>query len=86
MQIVKKTASTAINLLYKYTDSYQLINKLSKLAREELRHFEQVVSIMRKRGIKYEYLSPSRYASKLRQFISTKEPENLSIHVLFVHI
>ena len=48
MQIVKKAASTAINLLYKYTDSYQLINKLSKLAREELRHFEQVVSIMRK--------------------------------------
>jgi tRNA-(ms[2]io[6]A)-hydroxylase len=73
----KKAASTAINLLYKYTDSYQLINKLSKLAREELRHFEQVVSIMRKRGIKYEHLSPSRYASKLRQFISTKEPEKL---------
>ena len=73
----KKAASTAINLLYKYTDSYQLIDKLSKLAREELRHFEQVVSIMRKRGIKYEYLSPSRYASKLRQFISTKEPEKL---------
>lgn len=73
----KKAASTAINLLYKYTESFELISKLSKLAREELRHFEQVITLMKRRGINYDYLSPSRYASKLREFISNKEPEKL---------
>lgn len=73
----KKAASTALNLLYKYTEHYELTIKLSKLAREELRHFEQVIALMKSRGINYDYLSPSRYASKLREFISKKEPERL---------
>ena len=42
----KKAASTALNLLYRYVDKYELMLKLSKLAREELRHFEQVLEIM----------------------------------------
>ena len=49
----KKAASTALNLIYRYIDNLELLNKMSKLAREELRHFEQVIAIMKKRKVAY---------------------------------
>ena len=58
----KKAASTALNLMYRYTDHFPLLHKLSRLAREELRHFEQVISLMQKRGIDYVQLTAARYA------------------------
>ena len=48
----KKAASTALNLIYRYVDNYDLLNKMSRLAREEMRHFEQVIAIMKRRDIK----------------------------------
>lgn len=41
----KKAASSAINLLFRYPDKDELVDKMSRLAREELRHFEQVVAL-----------------------------------------
>jgi tRNA-(ms[2]io[6]A)-hydroxylase len=73
----KKAASTAMNLIYRYIDHPQLLNKLSRLAREELRHFEQVLAIMERRGIEYVAVSPSRYASELRRGIRSHEPGRL---------
>ena len=51
--------------------------KLSKLAREELRHFEQVLSVLQKRGIDFKHVSASRYAAELRKGIRTSEPHRL---------
>ncbi len=65
----KKAASTAMNLMYKYVDRDDLLTKMSQLAREELLHFEQVVGIMKDRGITYRHVSSSRYASGLRQHV-----------------
>ncbi len=73
----KKAASTALNLLYRYVEHYGLLNCLSKLAREELRHFEQVIAIMKSRGIAYPQLSASRYAGDLRAAVRTHEPGRL---------
>ncbi|WP_370978377.1 tRNA-(ms[2]io[6]A)-hydroxylase [Agaribacterium sp. ZY112] len=73
----KKAAGTALNLMYRYIDDFELLNKMSRLAREELRHFEQVIAIMKKRGIKYKPVSASRYAAELRKPISTYEPKRL---------
>ncbi len=73
----KKAASTALSLLYKYVDRPSLLDKLSRLAREELRHFEQVVKIMRLRGVEYRHLSPSRYAGELMAKVRKQEPEKL---------
>ncbi len=42
----KKAASTALNLMYRYVEHHKLLTKLSRLAREELRHFEQVIAII----------------------------------------
>ena len=73
----KKAASTALNLIYRYVDKYELLNKMSKLAREELRHFEQVIRLMRRRGIEYVQLTSARYAGALREGVRTYEPVKL---------
>lgn len=73
----KKAAATALNLMYRYVEHHQLLSKLSRLAREELRHFEQVIAIMKARGVHYPQLSASRYAATLRQQVRTHEPARL---------
>lgn len=73
----KKAASTALGLMYRHTDQYELLQKLSRLAREELRHFEQVVAIMRKRGIDYVTITASRYAASLHENVHKRDPEKL---------
>lgn len=65
----KKAAATAMNLLYRYVAHTELLNKMSQLAREELLHFQQVVTLMAARGIPYVQLSASRYAAGLREHI-----------------
>ena len=73
----KKAASTALNLMYRYVDRPELLLQLSKLAREELRHFEQVVTLIKKRNLDYNQLSSSRYAGELRKSVRTYEPARL---------
>ncbi|MEL0613224.1 tRNA-(ms[2]io[6]A)-hydroxylase [Marinomonas arenicola] len=73
----KKAASTAMSLMYRYVDRDNLLHKMSRLAREELLHFEQVHKIMRKRGVAYDHLTASRYADGLRKHIRTHEPARL---------
>ena len=72
-----KAASTAINSPYRYVDHPRLLQKMSRLAREELRHFEQVAALMQRRGIEYRQLSASRYAGELRQLVRSHEPARL---------
>lgn len=73
----KKAASTALNLMYRYTENYDLLNKMSRLVREELRHFEQVLALLKKRDIAYPPLSASRYAGALRKHVRTWEPARM---------
>jgi tRNA-(ms[2]io[6]A)-hydroxylase len=70
----KKAAATALNMMYRYAGNHKLLNKMSRLAREELRHFEQVIDIMAKRGIEYPQISASRYAQGLRKAMRNEEP------------
>jgi len=79
----KKAAATAMNLMYRHTSKPDLLKKMSQLAREELLHFQQVVEIMQVRGIEYLRLSPSRYASGLRELIA-KEGRQQLIDTLIV--
>lgn len=64
-----KAASTALGFLYRYPDRTRLAQRMSRLAREELRHFEQVRSIMEELDVPFERLSASRYAGKLRETV-----------------
>lgn len=73
----KKAASTALGLMYRHTDHYELLQKMSRLAREELRHFEQVIAIMKKRGVAYTHVTASRYAASLHEHVRKRDPERL---------
>ncbi|MFT5482856.1 MAG: tRNA-(ms[2]io[6]A)-hydroxylase [Halieaceae bacterium] len=73
----KKAAATAMNLMYRYVDNFVLLNKMSRLAREELRHFEQVMALMKARDIDYVQISAARYAGGLRKAVRTHEPARL---------
>ncbi len=54
-----------------------LLHKMSRLAREELRHFEQVVERLDARGLSYCPVSASRYATGLRAEVRNEEPGRL---------
>lgn len=73
----KKAASTALSLLRRYVDRPELLRALSTLAREELRHFEQVLDQMDERQVVYEHIRASRYAGRLRDCVSPQEPARL---------
>jgi tRNA 2-(methylsulfanyl)-N6-isopentenyladenosine37 hydroxylase len=73
----KKAASTALSLIFTYAVDMQLTERLSRLAREELRHFEQVQKYMRDLQVPFVRLSPSRYAEGLRRALRNREPDRL---------
>ena len=73
----KKAASTALSMMYRYVEYPQLLQKMSSLAREELRHFEQVLELMADCGIVYEQINSARYAQGLHQLVSKVEPRRL---------
>src|SRR5258707_15309950 len=61
----KKAASTALALLFAYPEDERACLALSRLAREELVHFEQVTRLMRRLNLPFHRLGPSRYAAGL---------------------
>ena len=73
----KKAASTALSLLYRYVEKPRLLQRLSRLAREELRHFEQVARVIEERGVAYRHVSASRYAGALNKIVRSHEPQRL---------
>ena len=73
----KKAASTALSMVFRYERHGELVARMSKLAREELRHFELVQAIMNRRGIPWRPLSASRYAGGLRDVVRSGEPDRL---------
>jgi len=72
-----KAASTALGFLYRYPDRTGLAQRMSRLAREELRHFEQVRSIMQDMNVPFDRLTASRYAGGLRAAVRGDEPHKL---------
>ncbi len=72
-----KAASTALSLMAKYSNHVDLLNAMSRLAREELVHHEQVLRIMKRRKIGLRPVSAARYASGLRKIVRTHEPHKL---------
>ena len=70
----RKAASTALSLMYRYPGDSVLQERMSRLAREEQRHFEQVLGLLRERGWRFRKLHPSRYAAGLHREVRTAEP------------
>lgn len=60
--------------MFAYPDDRRLATALSRLAREELRHFEQVQKLMGTLNVSFERQRPGRYAAGLRTVLRTVEP------------
>lgn len=71
----KKAASSALALIFAYPEDDAMTQALSRLAREELRHFEQVQALMKELAVPYARAKPGRYAAGLRAVSRTSEPE-----------
>jgi len=71
----KKAASTALALMFAYPDDVALCSAMARLAREELRHFEQVQKLMMRLGVAAQRRGPGRYAGALRARLSTHETQ-----------
>ncbi len=71
----KKAASTALALMFAYAEDLELAGRMSRLAREELRHYEQVARMIKSLGITPLRLAPGRYAQRLRRLVASAEPQ-----------
>ena len=72
-----KAASTALGFIYRYPERTALSSRMSRLAREELRHFEQVRKWLDEMSVPFEQVSASRYAATLRRAVRQGEPQKL---------
>ena len=71
----KKAASTALSLMFAYAEDLELAGRLSRLAREELRHYEQVAKLLKTLKVAPQRLAPGRYAERLRRLVAKTEPQ-----------
>jgi len=70
----RKAAGVAIQLMFRYVSEPGLSEVLSPLAREELEHFERVLSILNTRGRKLQKLASPPYGAILAKNICKDEP------------
>jgi tRNA-(ms[2]io[6]A)-hydroxylase len=70
----KKAASSALAMIFAYPQDQALTTTLSRLAREELRHFEQVQQAMSTLGVAFARSRPGRYAQALRGAVRAADP------------
>ena len=70
----RKAAGVALQLMFRYVNEPGLSEVLSPLAREELEHFERVLSILNARGKKLQKLASPPYGATLAKNICKDEP------------
>ena len=70
----RKAAGVALQLMFRYVSEPGLSEVLSPLAREELEHFERVLSILNARGKKLQKLASPPYGGILAKNICKDEP------------
>lgn len=73
----RKAAGAAIRLMFAYPEHRFLQEPLSRLAREELVHFEAVLGCMHERGVAFGRQRPSPYGGRLHASVRAKEPGRL---------
>ena len=73
-----KAAQSAMTLMGRNPTKLDLLNKMSRLAREELVHFEQVLKILKKRKIPYKAIKASGYAASMARHTRREQRANLT--------
>ena len=74
-QCERKAAGVALNLMFRYPSNAKMVRELTKIAREELEHFEQVNQWLERRNIPMRPVTPPPYGAGLKAQIRTPEPD-----------
>jgi tRNA 2-(methylsulfanyl)-N6-isopentenyladenosine37 hydroxylase len=71
----KKAAGTAMNLIFAYVEKSELCRELSAIVKEELEHFEMVLDLLNRRGIRFRRIPPGGYGRQLNELVAKQEPQ-----------
>jgi len=71
----RKAAGTALNLLFSYVENEPLCREMTEIVNEELEHFQQVLDLLKERGIPFRRLKPANYAGQLKDLVRNNEPQ-----------
>src|SRR5262245_46637462 len=71
----KKAAGTALNLIFHYVEDQELCREMAFIVNEELEHFQMVIDLLNRRGIRFRRLKPSSYGRELNDLCRKQEPD-----------
>jgi tRNA-(ms[2]io[6]A)-hydroxylase len=71
----KKAAGTALNLIFAYVEDQKLCREMAFIVNEELEHFQIVLDLLARRGIRFRRLKPSTYGRQLNDLVRRQEPQ-----------
>lgn len=71
----KKAAGTALNLIFHYVEDQELCREMAFIVNEELEHFQMVIDLLNRRGIRFRRLKPSSYGRELNDLVRKQEPQ-----------
>jgi tRNA-(ms[2]io[6]A)-hydroxylase len=71
----KKAAGTALNLIFAYVEDQELCREMAFIVNEELEHFQMVLDLLVRRGIRFRRLKPSTYGRELNDLVRKQEPQ-----------
>jgi tRNA 2-(methylsulfanyl)-N6-isopentenyladenosine37 hydroxylase len=70
----KKAAGTALNLIFHYVEDQELCREMAFIVNEELEHFQMVIDLLNRRGVRFRRLKPSSYGRELNDLVRKQEP------------
>ena len=73
----RKAAGVALQLMFRYPSEPNLAEVLSPIAREELEHFEKLLSFLKDIGHSLKALKPPPYGAELSKNIRKEEPNRM---------
>lgn len=82
----RNAAFNALSLMHRFTFSTQETLQFSRLAREELIHHEQVLTLMKRRNISPVMLKSSRYGAAMKSVMRDGAQDRLVDHLLIAAI
>lgn len=73
----RKAAGVALNFMFRYPSNTKMVKELTKIAKEELEHFEQVNEWLERRNIPMGPLNAPPYGAALKAQVRRQEPQRL---------
>lgn len=70
----RKAAGAAMQLLNHYVENQELCREMSAIVNEELEHFQLVLDLLQRRGIRFKRQRQSNYGQQLHGLIRNQEP------------